>query len=180
MANNQDGGIYPIGVIAKLFNMTERNVRYLTEQGVITKEARGKYALAPTVQRYIKYLQDKALSKDLKPSDVDSELALEKLLHERAKRRRAEYSANEIERNMHSSSDVEFVWGSIVTNTKQKLLSMPDRIAPHLQTVEDLNEIKNIILTDIEYALVDLADYNIEAFYKNSADEDDSDANDTE
>ena len=54
-------------VIAKLFDVTPRRIQQLTKEGVIvaTKEGNAyKYDLLPTIQRYIKYLSDKANGRD--------------------------------------------------------------------------------------------------------------------
>ena len=56
-------------VIAKLFDVTPRRIQQLTKEGVIvaTKEGNAyKYDLLPTIQRYIKYLSDKANGRDKK------------------------------------------------------------------------------------------------------------------
>lgn len=43
--------------IAKMFNTTERNVRYLVEEGVISRVTHGRYDLIDTVSRYITFLK---------------------------------------------------------------------------------------------------------------------------
>ena len=37
--------------LAKMFNMTERNVRYLVEEGIIARVNHGRYDLIDTVSR---------------------------------------------------------------------------------------------------------------------------------
>ncbi|MEQ6048486.1 hypothetical protein AB0Y38_05240 [Lysinibacillus capsici] len=43
--------------ISKMFNMTERNVRYLVDDGVIARVAHGRYGLIDTVSRYVTFLK---------------------------------------------------------------------------------------------------------------------------
>lgn len=65
-------------VIAKLFDVTPRRIQQLTKEGVIvaTKEGNAyKYDLLPTIQRYIKYLSDKANGRDKKDEKTDQEKA---------------------------------------------------------------------------------------------------------
>ena len=57
---------YRVEVIASLFGVSVRRVQQLTQEGIIstTKTAEGnRYDLAPTIQKYIKYLSDKAYGK---------------------------------------------------------------------------------------------------------------------
>ena len=67
MAENADSkGMYKVEVIAELFGVSVRRIQQLTQDGVIstteTKEGR-RYDLVPTIQRYVKYLSDKAYGK---------------------------------------------------------------------------------------------------------------------
>ena len=57
---------YRVEVIASLFGVSVRRVQQLTQEGIIstTKTTEGnRYDLAPTIQKYIKYLSDKAYGK---------------------------------------------------------------------------------------------------------------------
>ena len=82
----QQGSFYRVEVIASLFGVTVRRVQQLTQEGIIattsTKEGR-RYELGPTIQRYIKYLSDKAYGKsrsekemELKEQKLQAEIAL--------------------------------------------------------------------------------------------------------
>ena len=67
--------------IAQLFNLTVRRIQQLTQEGVLptipTPQGR-RYELAPTIQRYIKYLSDKAYGKSGR-TDKEIQLREEKL-----------------------------------------------------------------------------------------------------
>lgn len=80
MAEEQQGGFYRVEVIASLFGVTVRRVQQLTQEGIIstakTKEG-NRYELAPTIQRYVKYLSDKAYGKS--KSEKEAELREQKL-----------------------------------------------------------------------------------------------------
>ena len=74
------GAFYKVDVIAALFNLTVRRIQQLTQEGILptveTADGR-RYELVPTIQRYTKYLSDKAYGK--KTSEAESELKQEKL-----------------------------------------------------------------------------------------------------
>lgn len=61
------GSMYRVEVIAKLFGVTVRRIQQLTQEGVLptteTPEGR-RYDLVPTIQKYVKYLSDKAYGKN--------------------------------------------------------------------------------------------------------------------
>lgn len=67
--------------VAQLFNLTVRRIQQLTQEGVlptVPTPAGRRYELAPTIQRYIKYLSDKAYGKTGK-TDREIQLREEKL-----------------------------------------------------------------------------------------------------
>ena len=50
----------PIGVIARLLDLSERRVQQLSREGVIPKAERGQYDLIGSVRGYVRYLRDQA------------------------------------------------------------------------------------------------------------------------
>ena len=58
------GATYPVTVIAKLLDLTDRRVQQLTSEGVIPKTERGRYELVPAVRGYVRYLRDRSIGKD--------------------------------------------------------------------------------------------------------------------
>jgi phage terminase Nu1 subunit (DNA packaging protein) len=68
----QSRPLYPAKTIANLFNLTERRIQQLAAEGIIPKEARGKYDLVAAVRGYIKYLQDRAFGQDVGSSEFTS------------------------------------------------------------------------------------------------------------
>lgn len=87
----QNGSYYRVEVIAQLFNLSVRRVQQLTQEGIIPTtevEENGhsvrRYDLAPTVQRYVKYLSDKAYGKtnrtekemELREQKLEADIAL--------------------------------------------------------------------------------------------------------
>lgn len=94
MTEEQGGSYYRVEVIASLFGVSVRRVQQLTQEGIIstTKTKEGnRYELAPTIQRYIKYLSDKAYGKSR--SEKEMELREQKL--------QAEVALKESQSEMH-------------------------------------------------------------------------------
>ena len=77
------GSFYRVEIIAQLFGVTVRRIQQLTQEGVLptvaTPEGR-RYDLVPTIQKYVKYLSDKAHGKSR--SEREMELREQKLTAE--------------------------------------------------------------------------------------------------
>lgn len=144
--------------IAKMFNMTERNVRYLVEEGVISRVTHGRYDLIDTVSRYITFLK---MSFDgIDESKVMESLDYEKWLHEKAKREKAEIELAHIKKEMHKADEVEKVQNHMVMAFRSKMLSLPSKVALQLVNKDDPKLIEAILERDIHEALSELAEYN--------------------
>ena len=65
----------PIGVIAKLLDLSERRVQQLSREGVIPKAERGQYDLIGSVRGYVRYLRDQAVRAQAGAPDYASERA---------------------------------------------------------------------------------------------------------
>ncbi|MGN0706591.1 MAG: hypothetical protein ACI4JC_01145 [Faecalibacterium sp.] len=68
------GSMYRVEIIAKLFGVTVRRIQQLTQEGVLptteTPEGR-RYDLVPTIQKYVKYLSDKAYGKNRSEKEME-------------------------------------------------------------------------------------------------------------
>lgn len=149
--------------ISKMFNMTERNVRYLVEEGVIARVAHGRYDLTDTVSRYITFL--KMATDGLNEQQVTESLEYEKWLHEKAKREKAEIELAHIKKEMHNSDEVEQVLNHMVMAFRSKMLSLPSKVALLLSSIDDAKKIEAILERDIYEALGELAEYNPSMFF---------------
>lgn len=88
------GGYYRVEIIAQLFGVTVRRIQQLTQEGVLptTETVEGRrYDLVPTIQRYVKYLSDKAYGKNR--SEKENELREQKM--------RAEIALKESQGELH-------------------------------------------------------------------------------
>lgn len=150
--------------LAKMFNMTERNVRYLVEEGIIARVNHGRYDLIDTVSRYITFLK---MSNDgLDESKVQESLEYEKWLHEKAKREKAEIELSHLKKEMHKADEVEKVLNHMLTSFRSKMLSLPSKTALLLASKDDPKEIEALLERDTYEALAELADYEPSLFFE--------------
>ena len=139
MAEEQQGGFYRVEVIASLFGVTVRRVQQLTQEGIIstTKTKEGnRYELAPTIQRYVKYLSDKAYGKS--KSEKEAELREQKLQAEIAlKTEIASGKYIDIE-------EVKMDYSRFFVSFKKFALSLPSRLSGRISGHCDPMEIRSI------------------------------------
>jgi phage terminase Nu1 subunit (DNA packaging protein) len=150
------GMLYSTSLIAKLFNVTERTISNLTNDGIISKAERGKYELVPTIQKYVKYLQEKAFGKNISSGDYHGE----KTAHERIKRQIAELELAKLRSQMLDADIVERVMSEMIVIFRNKILGIPQKLAPVLINIDSTSEVYQILNKEMREALLELAEYD--------------------
>lgn len=149
---------YPVGTIAKLLMLSERRVQQLTAEGVIPKAERGRYELAPAVQGYIRYLQDRSVGAGhVGPIDYQAEKArltkaqADTAEIELAKARADVVGIKLIERNL----------SNLFAEIRSNIRNIPDRVVSSLIGMTDEREFKNILTREIDLVLSALAEADV-------------------
>lgn len=150
-----DNPSYPVSTIAKLLLITDRRVQQLSKEGVIPKTEHGRYQLAPAVQGYIRYLQDRSLGRPSAPEDFHSE----KTRLVRLQADRAELEVSEMAGDLVRSQDVSREWYNAVSDCKGRLLSIPTKAAPIVAAETSAGACKKIIDDLVFEALEELGSY---------------------
>ena len=149
MADNAEKGYYKVDVIATLFGVSVRRVQQLTQEGIIstvqTSEGR-RYELAPTIQKYIKYLSDKAYGKS--KSEVEAQLKEQKM--------RADIALKESQGELHklrteiaagryvSVEEIKMDYSRFFVSFKKFAMSIPNRLAGRLMGFIDPVEVRKV------------------------------------
>ena len=147
--DNNNKGYYKVDVIAQLFGVSVRRVQQLTQENIIntvqTSEGR-RYELAPTIQKYIKYLSDKAYGKS--KTEVEVQLKEQKL--------RAEIALKESQGELHklrtdiaagkyiSIEEIKMDYSRFFVAFKKFALSIPNRLAGRLSGFVDPVEVRQM------------------------------------
>ena len=151
-------------VIAKLFGVSVRRVQQLTQEGIITTvrvSNANRYDLLPTIQRYIKYLQDKATGREAKKDDgSESRKSKAEADLKESKAGMASLELKELEAKMHRSEDVEAVMTDIVFVIRGMLVSLPGRLAVDTYNSASPAEASVIIRDEVYKILNELANYH--------------------
>lgn len=150
--------------IASLFGVTPRRVQQLTKEGVISANKQGnanRYELLSTIQKYIRYLTDKANGREATKKDTETEgrkLEAEADL-KRSKADMAALQLKELEGKMHRSEDVEAVMTDLVYTIRSMLMALPGRLAVDVVAVKSPAEASEVIRAEVYKVLEELAGY---------------------
>lgn len=111
--------LYTSGAVAQWFGLTERRIRQLRDEGVITEAQPGLYDLKDATRKYLTYLRNGSLA------------------DERAKLTRAKREAVEMENGLrrgtlHRTEDIEAGLSTTLLNVRGRLLVLPNKLAPAL------------------------------------------------
>lgn len=141
-------------VLGSIVGKSPQWIRQLTREGVLKQSGRGKYILGEAVQAYIEHASG-GKEDDKGPRYID-----EKTEHERIKKEKAALELAMMRGEMHHAEDVEAVMSDMLTAFRQKILSIPTRMAPQLAGIEEINVIKGHLTRAMHEALAELSDYN--------------------
>jgi phage terminase Nu1 subunit (DNA packaging protein) len=148
---------YPVATIAKLLLLSDRRVQQLTKEGVIPKAERGRYELAPAVQGYVRFLQERSLRSDSSPIDYH----MEKARLTKAQADSAEIEAAKARQDMASVKQIEKNLAGLFAEVSTNIRNIPDRVVSSLIGMTDEREFKNILAREIDLALDALAESDV-------------------
>jgi len=164
--------------LAKVFGVTSRYVNQLAKEGVLERRAPGRWPLETNVIKYIEFLRSG--KSDPEGQESKSIYWEERAKHEAAKREMAELNLAKLKNQMHDAADVEMVMTNMLTVFRNRILGIPQKLAPKLISMNNLAEISSIIETELMEALSELKDYDPTPFMVEDGgneQDDDSDEN---
>jgi hypothetical protein len=101
--------------------------------------------------------------------------------HERIKKNISKLKLRKLKKELHEASDVEFFLSEMLINFRNRLLSVPSKIAIHIVGEEDINKITEILNHEMLETLEELSEYDPDAInQEDSGDYDDEELEDDE
>ena len=149
---------YPLGTIAKLLMLSERRVNQLVAAGIIPRAERGRYELAPAVQGYIRFLQDRSLN----ASTGDVDFHAEKALLTKAQREMAELDLAKARGEVAPINEFERASAAMDTAIRTNVLNVPARVVLQLLGCTDETEFKTKLRAELVLALDTAANTNLD------------------
>ena len=112
--------------LARLLGITDRRVRQLADEEILTREPEGDYLLPEVIAEYYAYKYK---------TDESVDLMKEKALHEKAKRELAELELAKRRNEVHDAEDVQIVMVDMLTKLRSQLLGLPTKIIAFIVSV---------------------------------------------
>jgi len=141
--------------LAELFDLTDRRIQQLADEGIIKKSKRGEYELFPSIQGYIHFLKSAA-------NGTSSGLAEQRLRQAKAKADREELELKALTGDLVDKTDAIAAWGEAVQMMKTMLLSIPAKVAQSVRVAKSDAEAQRLIEERIKKALNTIANVEIQ------------------
>ncbi|HOV79377.1 MAG TPA: hypothetical protein PK728_04665 [Bacillota bacterium] len=145
-------------VLADLLGYTRQRINQLTREGVLEKQAPGRFLLMRNIKRYIDFVRTGQITGQ--DSEAEAQYWEEKALHEKAKRQTAELKLAKLRNQLHDAADVEMVMTNMLTTFRNRILAIPQKAAPKIIGMKNLAEISEAINIELLEALTELSDYD--------------------
>lgn len=144
--------------LANILGITNRRVRQLKEEGFFQLvENSRKYRLESCVQEYIAYKVKAEMGKG-----TSEEIDKIKAEHEVVKKDISKLKLRRLRKELHEARDVEFFLSNMLVNFRNKLLSVPSKVAVQIIGEEDVNRITELLKREMVETLEELSEYDPE------------------
>ncbi|MCM1245927.1 MAG: DNA-packaging protein [Roseburia sp.] len=147
--------------LAAVLGISDRRVRQLKAQyglftnGVTGEKSRKRYILERCVPEYINY----KIEEEMKEGTIVSK-EKEQAEHERIKKKISILKLRKLKKELHEAKDVEEFLTEMLVDFKDKLLSVPQKVAPLIVAEDDVNVILDILEKEIFEAMERLSEYD--------------------
>lgn len=162
--------------MATLLGFTRQRINQLAKEGILEKQAAGRFPLMKNVQRYIEYLRTGVKDKGDGDEEAQAKYWEEKALHEKAKRETAEIKLAKLKNQVHDAADVELVLTNMLVTFRSRIMSIPEKVAPKVLGMKNLSEISEVINAEVLEALAELSEYDPGMFSGVGEDEEEDDS----
>ena len=121
----KDPDLVSVHQLATALDCSTRSVEKYAEQGLVLKVGRGRYKYLESIQNVVRYLRKQASTQA--SGDGKFDLVEESALFKQAQRKMLEMRVEQMEGRLISVAEVEDAWATLVTETRQMVLSLPGR-----------------------------------------------------
>lgn len=147
--------LYTAKAIADMLDVSERYVRQLRDDKIITEYRPGLYKLKETNHAYINHLRGKNPQAEETLNYTTERAKLVKV------KRESEELELQLRRNeVHTTEDIEKVMVDTLIKFKTRLMAIPAKLGPTLAKKKDQTEIFKLLKAAIDEALEELADFD--------------------
>jgi hypothetical protein len=159
MANKMADLIVTTSDLSKVLGLSDRRIRQLHQEGIISQVTRGNFRLPEAVQAYIKFLQTGG-----NPTTSQLNFKDEKALLTRAQRIREEIELDLLRKEIHRGEDIKMLLVPILSAFRARCLAIPQKAAPLVAGKSEITDIQIIIKKEVSEALKELSEIDPASF----------------
>lgn len=147
--------------LAKILGISDRWIRLLRDNyglfasGMTGGKTQKRYVLEKCIPEYINY----KIETEVKEGTTVSK-EREQAEHERIKKKISILKLRKLKRELHEAKDVEEFLTEMLVDFKDKLLSIPQKVAPLIVAEDDVNIILDILEKEIFESMERLSEYD--------------------
>lgn len=145
-------------VLADVLGFTRQRINQLAKEGILEKQAPGRFLLLRNCKKYVDYLRIGQVADE--EEGATAQYWEEKALHEKAKREMAELKLAKQRNQLHDAADIELVLTNMLVTFRSRILGAPQKVAPKIIGITSLAEIMEVINTELLEALTELSEYD--------------------
>ena len=142
--------------LAQCLGISTRQVRNLRQEGMFqTVNGDRGYILETCIQEYINFKINAEMGRS-------ASLSIERIKadHEEVKKNISIMKLRRLRRELHEAADVEAFLSDMLLRFKNRLLSLPAKMAMQVSGEKDLNRVIQILSDDMREALEELSEYD--------------------
>ncbi len=139
-----------------LNGLSERRVQQLANEGIVKKEARGRYNLVESVRGYCAYMQDVNRGVEGERESDYGDARSQKM---RADADKAIMEAATLAGDLIPVDIVAYSWNHMTGAFRAKLLNLPKKTAPLVQHESSFRKCQSILQSSVHECLAELSQY---------------------
>ena len=144
-------------LVACVLGITGRRIRQMAEDGQLQKVTKGRFLLADSVQRYVKFLSDGPMDEEDKKLEKTRRVA--ETTMKASKATIAKLEAEELKGKMHRSEDVAAMTTDLIYAIRGAMMALPGRLAVDVASANSPAEAAEIIRREVNKAMRELSNY---------------------
>lgn len=142
--------------LAQCLGISTRQVRNLKTEGLFQAGENGRgYRLETCVQEYINFKINAEMGR--RTSITKEEVQAQ---HEEVKKQISMLKLRKLRRELHEAADVEAFLSDMLVHFRNRLLSLPPKIAMEISGESDLNQMISTIQKELNNTLEELSEYD--------------------
>lgn len=142
--------------LAQILGISTRQIRNLREDGMFQTVENGRgYSLEKCVQEYIEYKTNAEMGRSASISKERIQAQ-----HEEVKKQISLLKLRKLRRELHEAADVEAFLSDMLIQFKNRLLSLPAKMAMQVAGESDVNRIIETLKKGIMEAIDELSEYD--------------------